>query len=148
MQVTGVPTLNQETAQRTLGKHLFFIQCFGISSPATNSDNIIHSQNCLRFQNAGCFSWTAGFVASSNVSDICPLPRNISHAHLTTTGLPPYDEGHTASYTCEPCYQGKGKVTCLQDGNWSRPPSCTGNIFRVEHKLRPEKLPNTCFKSS
>ncbi len=66
------------------------------------------------------------FEVSSYLSDICPVPMNVPHAEVSIVGLPPYDEGHTATYICEPCYKGTGKVTCLQNGNWSSPPICTG----------------------
>ena len=58
----------------------------------------------------------------------CTEPGGIAHAARSETHWP-LSVGAKVTYTCNPCYTGGGNITCQRNGQWTKKPTCRGEII-------------------
>ncbi len=72
----------------------------------------------------------------------CQEPGDIPHAERSVVRYP-----YQYVYTCDHCYTGKRRITCLNSGEWSQLPICSGQQHILHLKEITLKLMmqiNTC----
>ncbi len=60
-----------------------------------------------------------------NFSETCADPPHVDHAFFSDT-KDSYPLGSEVTYRCSKCYSGGGAAVCLNTGEWSTVPPCTG----------------------